>query len=108
VIAEYQRDRDAHPTAHLMIRNTEICGWDARQIAGDSGLDIATFDVTDGEFEEIAARCFDWPADKWSLPPPEKHRGDRGVTSNSLVLTSCGPDELEVQVRRPDLRPICR
>ena len=60
--------------------------------------------------------------------PPEKQRGDRGVvftgyagvdrrivnrnaiefgqTSNSLVLTSCDPNELEVQVRRADLRPI--
>jgi hypothetical protein len=116
VIAEYLRDRDAHPTVHLMIRNTEITGWDARQIAGDSGLDSVTFEVTDGEFEEIAARCFDWLADRWP-PPPEKDRGvvftgyagvDRrivnrkaiefGQTSNSLVLTSCGPDELEVQV----------
>jgi hypothetical protein len=95
------------------------------QIAGDSGLDIVTFEVTDGEFEEIAARCFDWPADKWPPPPPDKDRGvvftgyagvDRrivnlkaiefGQTSNSLVLTSCGPDELEVQVRRADLRPL--
>jgi hypothetical protein len=30
VIAEYLRDRDAHATVHLMIRNTEITGWDAR------------------------------------------------------------------------------
>jgi hypothetical protein len=59
VIAEYLRDRDAHPTVHPMIRNIEITGWDVRQIAGDSGLDIVAFEVTDEEFEEIAARCFD-------------------------------------------------
>ena len=96
MIAEYQRDRDAHPTAHLMIRNTEICGWDARQIAGDSGLDIATFAVTDGEFAEIAARCFDWPADKcrrkssvvivvWSSPgmPASIDASSTGMRSSS-------------------------
>jgi hypothetical protein len=128
VNAEYLWDRDAHPTAHLMIRNTEVSRWDARQIAGDSSLDIATFEVTDWEFEEIAARCFDWPADKRPPPPPEKDRGDRGVlftghagvdrrivsrkaiefgqTSDSLVPTSCGPDELAVQCVEPISGPL--
>ncbi len=80
VIAEYLRDRDAHPAVHLMIRNTEVAGWDARQIAGDRGLDIVTFEVTDKEFEEIAAPCFDWPATNG------RRRRTRIVVSFSLAM----------------------
>lgn len=125
VIAEFLRDREIHPRLRLMVRNTDITDWDSRVIATDPALDVATFRLSGPEFASMQLRALQHSVERWPPPPPQAGRGvffvgyagvDRRVVdkrtveflqvSNGVVLTSLGPDELEVQIDRRDLAPL--
>jgi len=125
VIAKYKTDRDTHAHIHLRIRNLDILNWDDRQIDGDSSLDLVTFQVESKEVAEMDIRPFRLASENWPPKPPKIGGGvfltgyageDRTVVnratldflqlSNAGVLTSLGPQELEVQFRMQDLQPV--
>lgn len=125
VIEQYLVDLKASQSVHMMIRNTEITDWPSRQIDSHSGLDLVTFRVTDQEFENISVRPIIAKIENWPPRTPEVGKGvfftgyagiDRRVadrktveftqTSNGVGLTSVGPEELEIQIRKAELTPV--
>jgi hypothetical protein len=117
VIAAFLNDLQKFPATCLMIRNTELTNWEDRFIDGDSSLDVATFRVSDQEFQAIGAKALDSPLDKWPPAPPAVGRGliftgypgvDRSVlgkkavefvqSSNGVVVASVGPDDIEITI----------
>jgi hypothetical protein len=75
VIAEFLRDRERYPTTRLMVRNTDLGIWEDREIDTDLALDIATFRVSDQEFEAIGARALRTAPTDWAPKPPDVGRG---------------------------------
>lgn len=127
VIEAFHRARQVNPAAEICIRNTVLADWDDRVIGSDMGLDVVTFRVSTPELEEIGSRPLQTPRGKWPPPSGEEGRGvfftgyagvDRSVldrrsiefecTSNGVILTKNGPEELEIQIRRENLRPLGR
>jgi hypothetical protein len=117
VIAEFLRDRDRFPKTQLMIHNTAIDGWDTRVIDGDEGLDVATFLVSDDEFQAIGTSALHSAPERWPPQPPTEGRGlvftgypgvDRRVidrnsiefvqSSNGVVLKSLSRNDLEITI----------
>jgi hypothetical protein len=117
VITEFLSDRQKFPDSRLMIRNTELPNWENRFIDGDRSLDVATFRVSDYEFQAIGTKALHSPADKWPPAPPAVGRGiiftgypgvERAVlgkkavefvqSSNGVVVASVGPDDVEITI----------
>jgi hypothetical protein len=125
VLAQFVEDTKAVAGLEARIGNTEISDWPVRQIGGDRGLDVATFEISDREFASIGIRAFQNSPANWPRKPPDKNRGviftgypgvDRRVLSrksveflqqsNAVIATSTGPQEIEIQIARKNLRPI--
>jgi hypothetical protein len=115
VVTAYLRCREAHPSTRLVVRNVALTDWETRFIDGNAECDVATFRVSDAEFQAINVRALRWDASRWPPPPPMVGRGvfftgypevDRRVLrrnaveflqqSNGLVAASVEPDEIEV------------
>lgn len=115
VVTAYLRCRETHSSTHLVIRNADLTQWETRFIDGNPETNIATFRVSDSEFQAIDIRPLRGEANRWPPPPPMVGRGvfftgypevDRRVLrrnaveflqqSNGLVVASVEPDEIEV------------
>ena len=125
VIDKFLRIRDLDPSTRLMVRNTDISDWEDRFIDSDAGLDVATFHLTEAEILNSEIQMFRHAAEKWPPPPPQEDQGvflmgypgegrrvlnkksvEFSGVSHGVVLTSIGPEELEMRLDRKDLHNI--
>ena len=75
IVTAYRACRDTCTSTRLVIRNVDLSDWEAHAIDGDAECDVATFRVSDEEFQAIDVRPFRSEPDRWPPPPPAVGRG---------------------------------